>query len=177
MKTLPSAAQRPLRRVLLLSPLALLGLTGCGGELSERQEIEMALVRFADELASGPIDPAALPARIRAYLTANPKVFGSTVTILGVDQKATTSPYVYRQGSGYADLDLVSPGYSIDSQLWLAVPRTSGKAVWTAPYFDDGGGNIWMTTLVIPLLDSNGKVYAVVTSDLPADDPNVAAKK
>lgn len=177
MQNSPAVVYRPLRRLLLLSPLALLGLSGCGGDLSERQQVEMSLTRFADELASAPIDPAALPTRIRAYLTANPDIFGSTVTLLGVDRKATTSPYLYKQGAGYAAMNLVEPGYSIDSQLWLAVPRDTGKAVWTEPYFDDGGGNIWMITLVVPLLDRNGKVYAVVTSDLPVDNPNPTARK
>lgn len=168
---------RPLRRVLLLSPLALLGLSGCGGDLSERQQVEMSLSRFADELSSAPIDPATIPTRLRAYLTANPDIFGSTLTLLGADKKATTAPYVYKQGTGYATMNLVEPGYSIDNQLWLASPRDTGRAIWTEPYFDDGGGNIWMITFVVPLLDRNGKVYAVVTSDLPVDNPNVAAKK
>ncbi|MFN6244412.1 MAG: hypothetical protein ACK4Y8_08670 [Bacteroidota bacterium] len=38
--------------------------------------------------------------------------------------------------------------------------------MWTAPYFDAGGGNIWMKTRSVPV-KVNGKIIAVATTDLP----------
>jgi hypothetical protein len=157
------------RRMLLCAFLAL-ALPGCAGGGDERHGVEKALDSFVQELAATPIDASALPARLRAYLARNPGFFGSTVTLLGADQKALVSPYVYKAGEGYAEKNLVEPGYDIDSQAWLAKARDSKTATWTEPYFDAGGGEIWMITRTVPLM-KDGVVYAVVTTDLPTDKP------
>jgi sigma-B regulation protein RsbU (phosphoserine phosphatase) len=157
------------RRIWLCAVLAL-SLAGCAGSGDERKGVEKALDAFAQELAATPIEASALPARLRAYLGRNPGFFGSTVTLLGADQKASVSPYVYKAGEGYAEKNLVEPGYDIDSQVWLAKARDSKAATWTEPYFDAGGGEIWMITLTVPLM-KDGVVYAVVTTDLPTDKP------
>ena len=77
---------------------------------------------------------------------------------------------MYKAGEGYAEKNLVEPGYDIDSQVWLAKARDSKAATWTEPYFDAGGGEIWMITRTVPLM-RDGVVYAVVTTDLPTDKP------
>jgi len=169
-------ARRSLRRTVLLMPLLALTLSACGGNDTEQEKVEVALDRFAQDLAATTIDPAKLPARILTYLKGNPSFFGSTVALIGADQKATSSPYVYQKNGGYADLNLLEPGYEIDNQTWLAVPRSTRKSTWTAPYFDDGGGNIWMVTRSVPLINSAGQVYAVVTTDLPTANPNSPAR-
>jgi DNA-binding response OmpR family regulator len=166
-------AQRPsLQRRLALAALCALPLAGCGSsdDDTEQEKVEKALDAFARDLAATPIKEAELPARIRAYLMSNPSFFGSTVTLLNTAQKATTSPYVYKTAVGYADKNLVEPGYDIDTQPWLAPARDSKTSTWTAPYFDAGGGEIWMITRTVPLL-SAGVVYAVVTTDLPTTAP------
>ena len=43
--------------------------------------------------------------------------------------------------------------------------------VWTSPYFDAGGGEIWMITRSVPARDSAG-IFAIVTTDLPVDGPD-----
>jgi len=158
-------------RRLVLAALCALPLAGCGGDDSEQEVVEKALDAFALDLASTPIKPAELPARIRAYLTNNPSFFGSTVTVLAANQKASTSPYVFKRGTGYADKELVEPGYDIDNQAWLVQARNSKSSSWTAPYFDAGGGDIWMISRIVPLV-RDGVVYAVVTTDLPTKDPS-----
>lgn len=168
--------RRSLRRTVLLTPLFALALSACGGNETEQEKVEAALDRFAQDLAATPIDPATLPARIQTYLKGNPSFFGSTVALIGANQKVTISPYVYQKDGGYADLNLMDPAYDIDNQTWLVVPRSTGKSNWTAPYFDDGGGNIWMLTRSVPLINSAGQVYAVVTTDLPTANPNSPAR-
>jgi sigma-B regulation protein RsbU (phosphoserine phosphatase) len=158
-----------LRRILLCSFLAL-ALAGCASSGDERKGVEKALDAFAQELAATPIEASALPSRMRAYLGRNPGFFGSTVTLLDADQKASVSPYVYKAGEGYAEKNLVEAGYDIDSQVWLANARDTKAATWTEPYFDAGGGEIWMITRTAPLI-KDGVVYAVVTTDLPTDKP------
>ena len=80
----------------------------------------------------------------------------------------TASPYVYRTADGYHTLDLAQPEYDIEGQEWFTMPLAANASVWTAPYFDAGGGEIWMVTRSVPARDSEG-IFAVVTTDLPVD--------
>jgi hypothetical protein len=158
-----------LRRILFCAFFAF-ALAGGASSGDERKGVEKALDAFAQELDATPIEASALPARLRAYLGRNPGFFGSTVTLLDGDQKASVSPYVYKAGEGYAEKNLLEADYDIDSQVWLAKTRDTKAATWTEPYFDAGGGEIWMITRTAPLI-KDGVVYAVVTTDLPTDKP------
>ncbi len=82
----------------------------------------------------------------------------------------TASPYVYRTATGYATLDLAVPSYNIETQSWVTAPLAANASVWTDPYFDAGGGEIWMITRSVPARDAEG-VFALVTTDLPVDAP------
>ena len=130
-----------------------------------------ALDTLAAELAaSRPTGEAAYAERLHAYLDAHPAFYGSAVALLGQDGKVTASPYVYRTADGYATLDLAVPSYNIESQDWVRVPLAASEGVWTAPYFDAGGGEIWMVTCSVPVRDAEG-VFALITTDLPVEDP------
>jgi hypothetical protein len=117
-----------------------------------------------------PIDADSLYSRIQSYLEAHPDFFGSAVALLDAEGIVTASPYVYRSGEGFEELDLATPDYHIDEQEWLATPRDSKEANWTDPYFDAGGGEIWMVTRSVPVI-RDGAVVLVVTTDLPVDAP------
>jgi hypothetical protein len=158
------------RRILICAMLTLAFSSYSSGD-DERQRVERSLHDFAMELSAAPIEAATLPEKIRAYLGRNPSFFGSTVTLIGANQKASVSPYVYKAANGYADKNLVEPSYDIDNQEWLAKARDRKAPTWTLPYFDAGGGEIWMVTRSVPLI-KNGAVYGVVTTDLPVASPS-----
>ena len=86
------------------------------------------------------------------------------------DGRVTVSPYVYRTADGYVSLNLAVPSYNIDSQEWITAPLAANVGVWTDPYFDAGGGEIWMVTRSVPVRDAEG-VFAIVTTDLPVEAP------
>ena len=50
------------------------------------------------------------------------------------------------------------------------MPLAANASIWTPPYFDAGGGEIWMTTHSVPARDAGG-IFAIVTTDLPVDAP------
>ena len=119
---------------------------------------------------SRPADAAAYAQRLRAYLDAHPAFYGSAVALLDRAGTPTTSPYVYRTADGYDTLDLAMPPYNIEAQDWFTMPLAMNASIWTAPYFDAGGGEIWMITRSVPARDDEG-VFAIVTTDLPVDAP------
>ena len=120
--------------------------------------------------ASRPADAAAYAERLRAYLDAYPAFYGSAAALLDQDGKVTANPYVYRTADGYATLDLAVPSYNIESQAWVTAPLAANAGVWTVPYFDAAGGEIWMVTRSVPVRDAEG-VFALITTDLPVEDP------
>ncbi len=134
-------------------------------------EVVSALDNLAAELAAErPIDAAAYTERLRAYLDVHPAFYGSAAALLDDDGRVTASPYVYRTADGYATLNLAVPSYNIDSQEWVTAPLAANAGVWTDPYFDAGGGDIWMVTRSVPVRDAAG-IFAIVTTDLPVEAP------
>jgi len=123
---------------------------------------------FANSLTEAVLaNKTALSDAIVKYLESHgPEYFGSTVAVLE-NGKAVYSPYVYHDEKGalVRTDDLMDPSYKIDEQPWLREPIEQGEAIWTEPYFDEGGGNIWMRTRSYPINLSDG-VRAVATTDV-----------
>lgn len=53
---------------------------------------------------------------------------------------------------------------------WFAKCTESGEALWSDPYFDQGGARFMMTTYSFPLKDNEGRTYAVLTADVPLEN-------
>ena len=166
-----------LRRVALtLTMLVLVATQGCSGGESSEQDDRAAVVSALDALAADlaedrPADAAAYTERLQTYLEAHPSFFfGSAAALLDASGTVVASPYVYRTDGGYASLDLAEPSYNIEAQDWFTAPLAQNGSIWTEPYFDEGGGDIWMVTRSVLVRDSEG-VFAIVTTDLAVDAP------
>ena len=138
-----------------------------------KSEVNVSLDTFVAELvANRPADPNAYTERLQVYLEDHPAFYGSAVALLDKSGNITAIPYVYRTSDGYDSRDLASPQYNYDleSQEWINLPLAANASVWTSPYFDAGGGEIWMITRSVLARDANG-IFAIVTTDLPVDAP------
>lgn len=160
-------------KIVLLSSVMLLLvclITSCESSvqpISTEQTIENALRTFCDSLSASSLDSSQVSVKINEYLQRNDNnFFGSTVCILDSNKKPVASPYWYRGATAFIYKDLaIDSTYAIETQEWLTKPLQSGTEVWSAPYFDTGGGEIWMKTLSIPI-KKNGKIVAVATTDM-----------
>ena len=149
----------------------LLFITGCKKEEDFKPAVEAAMAVFASSLQNDLPTPSTVTERVRVYLSGQPTYFfGSTVTLLDANGLATTSPYSYRINGGVLTKELVVPSYNIDTQVWLRKAVDLKQPYWTEPYFDAGGGDIWMQTYSVPIIISN-KVVAVATTDLAVNKP------
>ena len=152
-------------------------LAGCDGDSPNAQEAmketasEALDVLVADLAKDRPADAGAYAERLQAYLEAHPSFFGAAAALLDESGTVVTSPYVYRVGDGYAFKDLAEPSYNIEEQEWFTLPLSTNSSEWTAPYFDAGGGEVWMVTRSVPARDAEG-VFAIVTTDLVVDAPD-----
>lgn len=78
------------------------------------------------------------------------------------------SPYstMDKNSGEVTTFQLADTNYNYLEMEWFSKPQTTGTPTWSEPYFDEGGGNQLMSTYSVPLLNSEGKVYAVLTADV-----------
>ena len=134
-------------------------------------EVVAALdILVAELVAERPTDTAVYALRLQAYLEAHPAFYGSAIALLDESGTVTSCPYVYRTADGYNTFDLATTSYNIEGQVWFTMPMAENAGVWIDPYFDEGGGGIWMNTRSVPARDDEG-IFAIVTTDLAVDDP------
>ena len=158
-------------RVFFLFIFALVFIVSCKKEEDLKPAVEAAMATFAVSLQSDLPTTATITERVRVYLNGQPTYFfGSTVTLLDANGLATTSPYWYRNNGSLLSKQLAVSNYNIDTQIWLRKPIDLKRPYWTEPYFDAGGGEIWMRTYSVPIIINN-KVVAVATTDLAVEKP------
>ena len=155
--------------------LTLFAIQSCGDDEPAGDALQNAVAAALDSLVGGIVEDrpsvaAAYTDRLRAYLEAHPAFYGAAAALLDEAGTVIASPYVHRTTNGYNALDLASPDYDVAEQDWITMPLEANAGVWTPPYFDAGGGDIWMITRSVPARDANG-VFAIVTTDLPVDEP------
>ncbi len=161
---------------LVLAAVVLVIVQGCGDVGSDEEELRdeavVALDALAAELVSDrPSGVDGYVERLEEYLEKHPSFFGSAAALLDQWGIVFASPYVYRTEDGLVETDLATPSYNIEEQEWLLAPLEAGASVWTEPYFDEGGGNIWMVTRSVPVWNADG-VFAIVTTDLEVSPPD-----
>ena len=77
------------------------------------------------------------------------------------------SPYSYRDENGeIKSKQLGNDNYDYHYMDWYQIPKLLNKPYWSEPYYDDGGGEMMMTTYSKPLYDENGKMFAIITADI-----------
>jgi sigma-B regulation protein RsbU (phosphoserine phosphatase) len=153
-------------------------LSGCQkvplADVDDQALVVQELDLFAAQLASSfPADSNELKSLLAEYVSTHPAVFfGATVAVLNANGQVEYSPYVYRpNGKDIVHSNgLMDSTYQINEQAWLRDPIDQGISVWTEPYFDEGGGNIWMQTRAVPII-LGGVVRAVATTDVRVKRP------
>ncbi|MGI9244587.1 MAG: PAS domain S-box protein, partial [Verrucomicrobiales bacterium] len=103
----------------------------------------------------------------------NRRIFGAAMAFEPGSYKegdSLFSPYVHRNpdGEGLAKMNIdagVYDWYNDEEWTWWHLPKNSGEGEWTDPYFDEGAGQILMTTYATPF-QRNGAFGGVTTVDI-----------
>ncbi|NMC51029.1 MAG: HAMP domain-containing protein, partial [Desulfovibrio sp.] len=110
---------------------------------------------------------------LRDFLNAVPEVFGSTVAFepYAFDRRTRFfAPYYYKDKDGLGFTVLGGEDYDYFLLDWYLIPKELNRPMWSEPYFDEGGGNVLMTTLSVPFHRGESKTFAgVVTADISLD--------
>ncbi|MBI5247942.1 MAG: SpoIIE family protein phosphatase [Desulfomonile tiedjei] len=152
--------------------------------LSTAQRIDLRLrtaeavtANMASFLQKSKIDALTLNALLRENVQENPQIFGSAVAFepftFRPDMRGYAT-YYYRGASGIEHTNLATDSYDYRMQDWYSVPKDLKRPVWSPPYFDEGGGNIIMTTYSVPFFEpeeGGGKenLFGVVTADVSVE--------
>jgi signal transduction histidine kinase/CheY-like chemotaxis protein len=118
------------------------------------------------------IDEATAFDILRSNVESSPLVFGAALafepdTFSG---RRLFGPYVYRRGKDLAEIVSTELDYDYTRPEWdwWNLPREALANIWTEPYFDEGGGNIYMTTFSAPFF-REGRFVGVATIDIPLE--------
>ena len=116
-------------------------------------------------------DETELEAYLREVIVRNPEIYGSCLAFEPGAFSASQrfyAPYWYRKDGQPVFEQLGKPEYNyLDEKWeWYARPRKEGRAIWTEPYFDDGGGNTIMTTYSVPFYRENRLLWGIATIDI-----------
>jgi len=108
----------------------------------------------------------------REFVIEDTVVFGSAIAFepYMFDKKIYRHcPYVFETHSKTVQRDLSSEEYDYFNQDWYRIPKQLGRAVWSEPYYDQGGGDTLMCTYSVPFYHriNNKRVFAgVITMDI-----------
>ena len=77
------------------------------------------------------------------------------------------APYSYRDENGIIkSKQLGNDTYDYHYMDWYQIPKLLDEPYWSEPYYDDGGGEMMVTTYSKPLYDEYGNIYAVLSADI-----------
>ncbi len=107
------------------------------------------------------------------------EIFGSCVAFAPFvfnSELELYAPYVCDDESKsppFRFLDIAEDAYDYTNYDWYKEPVKHKKPVWSKPYFDEGAGNILMSTYSVPLMNNKDEVWGVATIDIALDEISV----
>ena len=127
-------------------------------------------VQLASYAESGNLTEGNLSQMLQKSLTRNERVFGSTIAYEPYKFKPGIfyfAPYYSRQADNTLHYtDLGTEDYDYFRREWYTLPKVELEPVISAPYFNYGGGDIWMVTWSAPFFARDGSFEGVATADL-----------
>jgi len=140
------------------------------GILGAVEKIPESLSVILSETAAR--DKRKLMTLMRAVLERNPNIYGTAVAYEPYAWDGNLrnfSPYLFRNKS---EISSILIPYDYFSWNWYKLPRQLNSTTWIEPYFDEGAGNIIMSTYSAPFyrIQNGQKIFSgVVTIDISLD--------
>jgi len=109
---------------------------------------------------------------LRSVVENNSEIYGATIAFepYAFDKESLYfAPYFYKVKDKAEFMYLGSDTYRYFYWDWYQIPKELGQAVWSEPYYDEGAGNIIMSTYSVPFykeVDGKRKFMGIVTADI-----------
>jgi len=112
---------------------------------------------------------------IRTVVENNSEIFGSTIAYepYAFDKNSKYfAPYFYKDNGDINFIYLGGDTYRYFYWDWYQIPKELDKPQWSEPYYDEGGGNIIMSTYSVPFyknFEGKKEFMGIVTADISLD--------
>ena len=109
---------------------------------------------------------------LRLSLETNPEIFGSCIAFKPYgfyNDSLYFAPYYYRSGDSLIYENIGNDSYQYFYWDWYQIPKELEKAIWSEPFYDEGGGNILMCTYSVPFLKKSEGIEeftGIITVDI-----------
>lgn len=132
---------------------------------------------LARSLENGRYSEQELLSLLQTTVEKNPEIYGSGVAFEPYAFSPAArlyAPYYFRE-KGRIAFNRLEKSYQYVPYLywdWYQIPQELGKLEWSEPYFDEGAGNILMSTCSMPFYGEIGgkkKLKGVVAADMSLD--------
>jgi len=128
--------------------------------LREVSRIAETTARFLE--AAPDVADEALYGQLSANVNQSPLVYGSCLAFepgLRRPREELFAPYVCRDGASLRRMNIgrdVYDWYADPAITWYSEPKKLDRSVWSDPYFDEGAGNVLMSTYSAPFRNASG---------------------
>ncbi len=112
---------------------------------------------------------------IRSFVECNPEIYGSTFAFepYAYDKDSLYfSPYFYKSEGETKFTYIGGEDYQYFYWTWYQLPKELNRSVWNEPYYDEGAGNIIMSTFSVPMyktVSGAREFLGVLTADISLD--------
>ena len=134
--------------------------------------VEVAVENMAWAVEQRLSQPDSMVAVTQKLLAGNEYIVGSAIAFEPYyyqDKGRQFSPYTYKHDGTTTSKQLGTDQYDYHSMEWYTVPMESDHGHWSEPYFDEGGGEMMMSTYSLPIHDAAGRCVAIFTADVSLD--------
>jgi sigma-B regulation protein RsbU (phosphoserine phosphatase) len=134
--------------------------------------VEVAVENMAWAVELRLSQPDSMVAVTQKLLADNEYIVGSAVAFepnYYKNKGRQFSPYTYKHDGTTTSKQLGTDQYDYHSMEWYTAPMESGHGYWSEPYFDEGGGEMMMSTYSLPIHDAAGRCVAIFTADVSLD--------
>ncbi|MBL7192155.1 SpoIIE family protein phosphatase [bacterium] len=112
---------------------------------------------------------------LKAVVSNNPEIYGAAIAFephAFIEDSLYFSPYYCKDADSVKLTYLGGESYQYFYWDWYQVPKKLQKPIWSEPYYDEGGGEIVMSTYSVPFyhwVNGERKFYGIVTADISID--------
>jgi methyl-accepting chemotaxis protein len=140
------------------------------------QLVERNVQVLNDYIYSQDLKPEAIKKMLETTVKNSPFLYGSHISLepyILNDTSKYFGIYYYKGNNETKYMDLADSSYKFWDWDWYKNSKISLKSEWTEPFYDVGGGNIYMTSFTKPIyIETNGgeKFAGVIGTDISLED-------
>ena len=134
--------------------------------------VQRVPLNFAKLIEASDFSQEELLKILRHEVVNNPEIYGAALAFepfAFAPGERFFSPYYYHEGDSIRLKYIGEAQYDYFTMDWYKLPKELNRALWSEPYFDEGVGDVVMSTFSVPIFrEQNGvkKFTAVLTADI-----------